>query len=101
MTPAAPPYDGDAYQPTGAMSDAERDWSRRLYRPQHAVLSWQLAGRDRAGDLVATCTLSCEAGSGLVRDCYATFTPHGLVYRESRRSRTDEESRQGMPPAST
>jgi len=52
-----PPYDGDAYLPTGALTATERAFADRLYNPLHAILSWRLVDRDSAGHLIAAAIL--------------------------------------------
>lgn len=77
-----PPYDGDAYGPTGTLSAEERAFADRLYHPLHAILGWRLVGRDCAGQLVATTVLSSGTRDPAhVRHCYLTLTPEGLVSR--------------------
>ena len=84
MNEPPPPYDGAAYQPTRALSDAERTWGKSLYKPQHAILGWRLVGRDTEGHLVAAATVACGRDQTHVRHCYLTFTPDGLVHRSAR-----------------
>jgi len=77
-----PPYDGDAYLPTGALTATERAFADRLYNPLHAILGWRLVGRDSAGHLIAAAILSAGTRDpGHVRHCYLTLTPKGIVSR--------------------
>ena len=73
-----------SYGPVGELSEGERAWVNHVTARGYLTLGWQVVGRDVDGHLVATTVLDCGPGATVQRQCSATYTPAGLVYRTAR-----------------
>ena len=70
--------------PVGELSAGERAWVNHLTERGYVVLGWQIVGRDADGHLAAVTVLDCGPRAIVQRQCSATYTPAGLVYRTAR-----------------